>query len=257
MANLPVGEIFAHPTVSQVIFQIQFPTLLFIPAKVGDLQIRLMPRFPHTKAMSQRGFIFARSTDSDQIREIADKQRGDDIERIWTFSDDEGITVEVKTSALTIVSKKHKSFRHGDDSFRSLIRFVLDQFLEEIPIPLVSRLGLRYVDECPFPELTTASFKSYFNTCLPVDRFHVEDCIDMTLIAVARRESPHLRYSETIQSNDKEQKLVLDMDAFSEALPVDGIMAGLDELHRLLRENFEHTIKEPVINYMRTGHHGE
>ena len=46
---MSINEIFPKPTVTQVIFQIRFPNLFFIENKIGDLQLKIMKEFPHSK----------------------------------------------------------------------------------------------------------------------------------------------------------------------------------------------------------------
>ncbi len=252
MTTLAVGEIFPHPTVQQVIFQIRFPKLFFLQAKIGDLQLALMARFPKSESIVQRALLMAQGS-HEKLEELLRDRPTDEDERIWKFEDDRGVIIEVKLDCLTVVSSKHKSYRHQPDSFRETLEFILAAFLKLAPVPTVARVGFRYVDECPFPTLTNECFLRYFNTCLPIQRFSVQDCSEMVCRSIRLGAQGSIRYVEAIIRKDDKNLLLIDMDAFAEIVPAAEILATTDRLHALVRKEFEATVKQPVIDYMRTG----
>lgn len=252
MATLPSGEVFPHPTVKQVIFQIRFPKLFFLQSKIGDLQLTLMSRFPKSESVVQRALIMAQGS-SESLQELLKDRPSDEDERIWRFEDDQGVIIEVKLDALTIVSSKHTSYLHQPNSFRETLTFVIDAFLKHAPLPTIARVGFRYVDECPFPSLTNDCFHRYFNSCLPVGRFPVEQCSEMVCRAVRKGVEGSIRYAEAIVVREEKNALLIDMDAFAEGVSATAILTTADRLHALVRKEFEGTIKEPVLSYMRTG----
>ncbi len=252
MATLPSGEVFPHPTVKQVIFQIRFPKLFFLQSKIGDLQLTLMSRFPKSESVVQRALIMAQGS-SESIQELLKDRPSDEDERIWRFEDDQGVIIEVKLDALTVVSSKHTSYLHQPYSFRDTLTFVIEAFLKHAPLPTIARVGFRYVDECPFPSLTNDCFRRYFNTCLPVDRFRVEHCTEMVCRSIRAGVDGSIRYAEAIVVRGTQNVLLIDMDAFAEGVPATAIIATADKLHAVVRQEFEATIKEPVLAYMRKG----
>lgn len=252
MAILPDGEIFPHPTVKQVIFQIRFPKLFFLQTKIGDLQLGLMSQFPKSESIVQRAFVFAQGS-GENLQNLLKDRPSDESERIWTFENDQGVKVEVKLDALTVVSESHKSYRHTPDSFRNALIFILDAFLKHAPIQTVARVGFRYVDECPFPSLTNACFTRYFNSCLPIARFNIKECNEMVCRIVRRGTSGSIRYAEAILERKPNSVLQIDMDAFAENVLASDVIATADRLHDIVRREFESTVNDPVIKYMRTG----
>jgi uncharacterized protein (TIGR04255 family) len=252
MATLPAGETFLHPTVTQVIFQLRFPKLFFLQSKIGELQLELMSRFPKSESVVQRALFIAQGP-HDKLQELLKERPNDEDERIWTFEDDGGLKVEVKLDSLTVVSTKHKSYRNEVNSFRDNLQFIVGVFLKHAPLQRIARVGFRYVDECPFPSLTNDCFLRYFNSCLPLDRFRVHECSEMACRANRVSDVGSLRYVEGIFVKGTRNILLIDMDAYAEEVLASDILTTTDGLHTLIRREFEGTVKEPVLAYMRTG----
>lgn len=255
MATLPPNEVFPNPTVHQVVFQVRFPSLFFMESRLGDFQLAIMPQFPESELRLQRAVLFAHGTDPDAL--VKQLPETDGTTKIWTFKNRTGVLVELKHDSLTILSTQHKSYKTGTDAFRAVIEFVFASLLKVVPVPVVTRLGLRYVDSCPVPEFTTDGVAKYYETTLPLKRFAVESMRgEMTMRAVvARGENRRLQYIEQLQPPDATArtaaKLVLDFDASAENLKPDEVLTVTDELHAIIRSDFEATIKQPVIDWMR------
>ena len=175
MATIPEGAVFPHPTVKQVIFQIKFPKLFFLETKLGDLQLALIDRFPKSSSLVQRSVVWAQGPE-ERIHEMLRDHPERDMEKIWVFEDERGVKIEIKLNSLTIVSERHKAYRHDEGGFRETIETAVGAFRHHVRIPIVERVGFRYVNECPFPELSNESFRKYFSSCLPIDRFGVAEC---------------------------------------------------------------------------------
>ena len=252
MATIPAGATFAHPTVKQVIFQIRFPKLFFMQSKIGDLQLGLMQRFPKSESVVHRAVIMAQGT-NESLQQLLKERPDDDEARIWKFEDAKGVVIEVKLDSLTILSTKHTSYANQPDPFRETLSFVTAVFFKQAPIPVVARVGLRYVDECPFPTLTNDTFSRYFDSCLPVGRFPIERGVELVCRAVCPRDGGMIRYAEAVVAKDNGHVLVVDMDAFAEHVASASVLDTADKLHQIVRREFEATIKEPVLHYMRTG----
>ena len=253
MAKLPTGEVFPNPTVDKVIFQIRFPSLFFLENRVGDFQLEIITRFPESELRLQRSVVFAHGADPDVIaKQLPDT---DSTTRIWVFSNPAGVVVELKNDSLTIMTRRHKSYKTGEECFRDVVAFVLERLRKVVPIPVATRLGLRYTDRCPVPEFTTAKVTEYYNSTLPLARFPVEGIQGemTTRVVTAVGTNRRLQYIERLQPPDSEgeARLILDFDASAENLKPDEIMGVTDELHAVIRTAFESTIKEPVVEWMR------
>jgi len=137
------------------------------------------------------------------------------------------------------------------DKFRDAIRFVADNFFEVMKIPIINRLGLRYVDECPLPSKDNKTFRSFYKSVFPIDRFNIADAQEMMFRTVTKKNGHNLIYMESLQKIKGEYKLILDFDGFATKVRSEDYLRVTDELHRIINEEYERTIKEPVLQYMR------
>jgi len=44
---MAIAEIFPNPTVKSVFFEVRFPNLFYLEAKIGDLQLKVLARMFH------------------------------------------------------------------------------------------------------------------------------------------------------------------------------------------------------------------
>ncbi len=140
----------------------------------------------------------------------------------------------------------------SENKFRDIIAFVVDNFLKITKIPLILRIGLRYIDECPVPSNTTENFVSYYQTTFPVSRFKIEDASEMNFMTTVKRDNCFLRYAESFKMlQENKYTLVLDFDGFANNIQSEQTLPITDKLHDLISTEFETTIKEPVYQYMR------
>jgi uncharacterized protein (TIGR04255 family) len=247
-----INEVFLNPTVKQVIFQIRFPNLFFMENKIGDLQLKIMKEFPKSSLLLRRQVMFVDAGPQVRIEDITppfDKEFG---RKVWQFESDKKYRLSVLNDSLDIVSEYHKTYNGNDpNKFRNVISFVLDSFFEVTSIPLINRVGLRYVDECPIPTKDNATFKAWYNSVFPTDRFDVADADEMHFRTVTKRDSYHLIYAETLQRLEKDWKLILDFDGFATDVPSEKCLEVTDKLHEIISNEYQTTIKEPVYAYMR------
>jgi len=158
----------------------------------------------------------------------------------------------VSANSLDISSQYHKTYNlEGGDKFRDIIEFTLGPFLEITGIPLINRIGLRYVDECPIPSKDNSVFTSYYNSIFPLDRFNLADANEMDFKTVVRKDKYHLRYIESLRKIGDQYKLILDFDGFTHNIHSENYLSITDDLHTMILEEYEKTIKEPVYQYMR------
>lgn len=182
----------------------------------------------------------------------------DDLEetgrKVWRFESDKDFQLNVLTDSLDITSQYHKTYRlEGGDKFRDTIKFVSDHFFEITSIPIINRIGLRYIDECPIPSKDNSTFRSYYNSVFPLDRFDLADADEMGFKTIVRKGEYYLRYIESLRKIEDEYKLILDFDGFAQDIASEDYLSVTDKLHDIISDEYERTIKEPVYEYMRQG----
>jgi uncharacterized protein (TIGR04255 family) len=244
-----IKEIFPNPTVKEVVFEIRFPSLFYIENKIGDFQIRIIEEFPNSNLLYRRQILFA---------DLGPKAKFEPPEeagaKIWEFKSDKPYSLNVTSNSLYIVSEHHKTYNlEGGDKFRDAIKFALDNFLEVTAIPIINRVGLRYIDECPLPSKNNETFRSYYNSVFPIDRFNIADANEMLFRTAVKRGNYNLIYMETLQKQKDDYKLILDFDGFAEKVKSEDYLSVADRLHEIISDEYERTIKEPVIEYMKRG----
>ena len=249
-----IREIFPNPTVKQVIFQIRFPILFYIEAKVGDLQMRFMDKFPTSALIFQRQMMFAEIGPEQKIEDVTSKFDQEYGRKIWQFKSNENFQLNILQNSLDITSSYHKTYDLGsDNNFRDIIEYVLKNFIEIIPIPVINRIGLRYVDECPLPTKDNETLKSYYNSVFPTERFNFADTDEMLFRTTTKKGDYYITYMETLQKIGNEYKLILDFDGFANKIQSKDCLKITDELHSIISEEFVNSIKQPVYEYMRRG----
>ncbi|APV43634.1 hypothetical protein Dform_00274 [Dehalogenimonas formicexedens] len=251
---MAIKEIFPHPTVTQVIFQIRFPNLLFLEGKMGDFQLKIMKQFPESNVVFRRQFAWIDVGPKVQLGEIRDTQEkeGGAGQKIWQFVSPLGLQLNVLTNSLDIVSTQHKTYDlDGEVKFREIIKNVVDNLLEVVSIPIFQRIGLRYIDNCPVLKKTNASFRRYYNSTFPLSRFDISTVTEMDFKVLTKRNNYGLRYVESLQKSNDKDVLVLDFDAFANNIAPNEYLKVTDDLHRFISDEYDQTIKEPVRAFMR------
>jgi len=250
---MPNPEVFPNPTVKKVIFQVKFPSLFYIESVVGKLQLRILDSFPKSAITNRATVVILDSDIASAGEAVASvKADADRTYRIWEFmSDDEKTKVELKSDALTVVSERHKTYRQGTEGkFRDAIELVVNSFLQEVTVRRFTRIGLRYIDECPVPEpLTSETFHSWYSTTLPLNRFDLESAEVLEFRAQVRRGTRWLQFAELFRAGD--DRLQLDFDGYAKDVDAENWLAVTDELHDLIWNEYTRCIKEPVYQYMR------
>lgn len=247
------GEIFPNPTVKQVIFAIQFPNLFFIESKIGELQMKIMNEFPESALVFQRQVVFAFGEDDkiDDLRHQLPQEQGN---KVWKFNNPTlGYNLIVTTNSLAITSNFHKTYNNkkSDNKFRDIIEKVLKYFFDLTNLPTITRVGLRYIDECPFKERTTDSFIAHFNSCFSTTRFSIEDSVEHKYVTLVKRGAYTMRYVEIYNSNTNPTLLILDFDGSANNVPSAECLDTTDKLQIIIKDEWAATIKEPVYAYMR------
>lgn len=251
---MPINEVFPNPTVKQVIFQVRFPSLFYIESKIGDLQLRLIQSFPKTSLVFRQQVVIADLPPQLSPEGIPVDLNREASKKIWRFESVDGnVVLNVLADSLDISSQSHKTYSLGDGpKFRDVIRPILDSFIELTQIPGFTRIGLRYVDECPVPAMENEVFSDWYNTAFPTGRFNLATVRQMTFSALMSREDHFIRYVERLITGET-PKLILDFDGYAENILAEDYLATTDKLHETISTEYENTIKDPVYEYMRQG----
>jgi uncharacterized protein (TIGR04255 family) len=250
---MPQREVYPSPTVTQVIFQIRFPNLFYIAAKIGDFQLKIMERFPESRLLHSRGIIIADLGPEATLQNLPEPPGQIGLRTIWQFTSPEGLQLSVTSDTLDLSSTQHKTYNAPGPHvrFRDAIEFAVSHFLEITQIPIITRIGLRYVDKCPLPDLTNEAFSSYYNSTFPLPRYGISDALDMTFAARVRRGPYVLRFVESFVAEPSPPRLNLDFDACAENLKAENYLATTDSLQELIHDEYELFIKDPVREVMR------
>ena len=254
-----MSEIYPNPTVKQVIFQIKFPNLLYIEKSIGDIQIKIMNDYPESAEIIQKTFMLGYYD-----KKVNNMVEEEPLTKIWKFTSPNGYELTISNNSLSIVSNLHKTYKNpeGEHKFRDIIKSTVDSFLKVINLPKITRIGLRYIDECPLPKVMDfENYQKYYNTAF-TKRFSFENSRNMQYLVVKNIEDNILlRYLENYENNieknpttNKEeviQKLVMDFDASSFNISSNEYIETLDKLYDIVHNEWENTIKEPVKEIMR------
>jgi uncharacterized protein (TIGR04255 family) len=247
------AEVFPNPLVKQVIFAIRFPNLFFLADRIGEFQIKVMKQFPKSSLLLRRPVVLTDEADTEKLEQMVTSLREKEAgNRVWQFESERGVKLEVTSNLLALISTSHKSYRHGQEAcFREVVDSVTGQFYALTQLPVVNRIGLRYIDECPLLKDTSEGFREHYSTVFPLDRFPLEECAVMEYRVDVRRNIHNLRYVESLQGEGKNRKLILDFDAWSENIEPSSTMEVTDQLHDIIWDEFNRTIKDPIREYMR------
>jgi len=248
-----IDEVFPFPTVKQVIFQIRYPNLFYIENKIGEFQTKIIEKFPESALLYRRRLVFADIGPKGKLEEIPGSS-DEFVKKIWQFRSEKKYELNVSSNSLDITSEYHKTYNlDGADKFRDIIDFVLRKFFEVVSIPIINRIGLRYIDECPLPSKDNKTFRSYYNSVFPIERFRIEDAREMLFRVVTQKGKFYLNYMESLRKVKGKYKLILDFDGYTTKIRSENCLKITDKLHDLIQREYEKTIKEPVYEYMRTG----
>jgi uncharacterized protein (TIGR04255 family) len=254
-----LNEVFPSPTVKQVIFQIRFPNLFYMESKIGDLQLDVMQEFPESSLAIRRQILLADVGPDVKMQTLTDQVGSEGGRKVWQFSSPKGYKLNVLSDSLDITSEYHKTYDSPSsaDRFRDVISSVMAAFTKRLAVPRITRVGLRYIDECPLPSRDTKTYREFYNSAFDLDRFPVEDSAELDFKVVIRRGRYSLRYVESLQRRPAgESFVILDFDAFCASLDAAEVLAVTDELHKITIEEWKRTIKSPVYDFMRRPQQG-
>lgn len=249
-----IDEVFPNPTVKKVIFQIRFPNLFYIESKIGEIQEKIMEKFPESALIFRQQLLLADLPPEEGLKDLIDESRHDSFgNKIWQFRSSNNYKLNILSDSLDITSEFHKTYNNlkVENRFRDIIEFVLDKFFSIVKVPIINRIGLRYIDECPIPSKDNKTLIKYYNSAFPTKRFKIENADKMDFITTINKNGFKLRYVESLQKINEEYKLILDFDGYSNNISSKDYLNILDKLHEQISEEYEKTIKDPVYKYMR------
>jgi len=250
MSEETAHEVFPSPVVKTVAFEVRFPNLFFIETRIGEYQVQVMKDFPQSELLHKRLMFIGPLENAQELS----KQSGDmGVEKVWVFKSTTGTKLEITSRNLVVSSERHSSYKHGDqNSFRSVIQRATAPFFRMISIPVALRVGVRYTNECPIFDRNTERFIGCYNSILPLNRFRLEDVSNMDCAVVTNLEKCQFRHLESMKLNPNGGQLILDLDAWMENVPSEIVMPTTDVLHEAISTNFRNTVKQPIIDFMRT-----
>jgi uncharacterized protein (TIGR04255 family) len=251
-------EVFPFPTVKEVAFEIRFPHLFSIENKIGDFQDKIIMQFPDSRQVLRRQVMFADTGLEGKFENVPvkDESERDTVRKIWVFKSKEKIEVRVQTNSIAIVSQQHKTYNNpcSEKKFRDVIEFVVGNFFKTINVPIISRIGLRYIDECPLPSKNNETLEKLYVSTFPINRFPIKDANTIYFSIDTLRENHRLVYQEGLIKNVQGQEaLMLDFDGFEIDIASTDFLKVADELHGIIEKEYFSIIKEPIKQYMRTG----
>lgn len=248
---MAITEVFPNPAVKQVIFQIRYPNLFFLEDKIGDFQLEIMNDFPRSELINRTELFFATTgpdSNSDQIEKDNRKKGGT---KIWNFTNDKGVTLNVTTNSLDISSLTHKTYNNegSDYKFRDIIKKIVDSFLKVTKIPTIFRIGLRYIDEIPIENGTNEEYNRYVNSAFNTGRFGINDASLIQYVIKTKINDIEFNFKEQFINSDN-KIIIFDFDGFKTNIDSSFYLTVADDIHTLISSEFEKTIKKPIIEYM-------
>lgn len=249
---MPINEVFLNPTVKQVIFQIRFPNLFAMEKMIGDYQLKIMDRFPNSQLLFSKNFIIANVVPGKSIQDVVPPEESG-IKKIWNFKSDNGVELNVQTDSIDMTSTLHKTYNNPSvpNRFRDAIEFAIKSFFEIVRIPKINRIGLRYIDECPVTNVSSVDFLKWYNTAFALQRFPIEEAVNLNFEARVRKGDCFLRFMEVFQNDNGKLTYTLDMDGYKSEINSTEYLQTTDRLHDLICDEFKTLAKAPLLEYMR------
>ncbi len=246
---MPINEVFERPLIKTVAFQVTFPQLFSIEAKIGDFQSAIMKQFPESILLMKQHFMLVQRLEGAKEATPEPSQ----TQQVWQFKSPGGVTVDVSRGSLSIVSQSHKTYAQPGSSerFREVIDLICGNFFKIVRIPVIHRIGLRYINECPLSQKTNEHYSKYYNGALPIHRFPLENADDMEATVVAERGAAKIRYFEKLEATTPGFRITLDMDAWSERIDSADILTTADVLRDVISAQFEAFATNDLLAYMR------
>jgi uncharacterized protein (TIGR04255 family) len=246
-------EVFQYPTVKEVDFEIRFPHLFIIENKIGEFQQGIIAEFPESQIILERQMMFATTGLEGKLEKIPEPEPTI-VKKSWLFKSEKGYELKIATNILVLTSRHHKTYSNPvGNRFRDIISLVTSNLFQIVKIPIIKRVGLRYVDECPLPLKDNDTLTKFYNSTFPSKRFPITDVDNSYFQITTKRKNHNLNFREALVKRGEEYKLILDFDGFETQVPSVDLLKITDELHSIIDEEYFSIVKDPLKEYMRTG----
>src|SRR6266446_5273506 len=107
---MAIKEIFANPTVKSVFFELRFANLFYLEQKIGELQLKLLAKFPESALAYRRQFLFADIGPDQAMPAIKPESEQPSTQKVWQFTSPNHYGLNVQTDSLLISSQLHKTY---------------------------------------------------------------------------------------------------------------------------------------------------
>ena len=227
--------------------------LFIIENRIGEFQQGIIEEFPDSQLVLGRPLLFADTGLDGRMEKIPEPEHSMS-RKSWVFKSEKGYELKISTNILILTSHHHKTYKNPvGDRFRDIIELVTNNLFRIVKIPIIKRIGLRYVDECNLPSKDNVTLKKFFNTTFPSDRFPIDNVENSYFQITTKRKNHNLIFREALVKKKSGYKLILDFDGFETQVPSADLLKVTDELHTIIDEEYFSIIKEPLKEFMRTG----
>ena len=213
-----------------------------------------MERFPKSSLLIQSQFLISQQVSGKIVPSDSEKVQA---KKIWQFkTEEEDVTLNITVDSLDISSSKHKTYNNKgeENKFRETISFIVNSFFEIIPLNKISKMGLRYLDDCPLPDdLTKESFLDYYNSFINFSNIEdIKSVNEFGFNITMKKDDLTIIYKEKLLKKNDRYKYDLDFDGQAMNIPVSEYLDKLDSLHDEITSCYHNIIKEPVIKLMNS-----
>ena len=226
-------EIFPHPSVREVAFELRFAPRLRIASEVWRIQDSLAESYP---AVSQ---------------ETQPQDAGGPLPTYVFANAQAGRSIKVSQESFTVVFREYGSFEEfKDEALRRT-----DAFSDKFGIQTFHRAGLRYVNHIELaPGQGIEELKRYVNLPIDFDRFNPASIEELsTELRLAVEEHKMTIRDALLRVPGKDgSRFVLDLDCHTFAhVEVEDLPLLMDQFHRKIQIQFLEHIREEYKQMMR------
>lgn len=246
-------ELFDNPSVHSVHIQLGFKPLLYIVNHIGDYQLAIMEKFPDTQSGQTQEMFF--KVPGANTEGLVKAENVSEPQLFWTFKNATGFELTVRPDSILLSSRQHESYNHSDATIRlrEVAQHVFDSFFNLIRIPILTRIGMRYIDHCQLPpEDEMDKFNTWYHTTLQVDRFPINSAAELFYSATIERNNDLLlRFQEKLNTKQEDRYLLLDFDGYKENVPRQEYLSITDSIHNMISNEYDQIVLEPAREAMR------
>ena len=179
-----------------------------------------------------------------------------DVKLIWNFKNENGKFINLSGDNLSLVHSG--DFYTTFDSFLKDINLVI-KGLKSYKLPAIKSIGLRYVNQIPISD--ESLIERYFNSDLHLLNYNSEN--EDVVQSISKVESfinnflfsfQYGIFNPNYPSITENKDFILDYDCIIENdLDIDELEDYLNQMHDIIYDKFETSIKDDLRNKMREG----